>query len=403
MDLTHFHTAGGAPLDLKAVRIAPGAVDALGDLLAEVGLGGKNGAFVFDSNTVDVFPARAAAGRVVVLPTGGLHGDDRAIALLEEALPPCEFIVGVGAGTVTDLCRHAAFRRGIPFVSVPTACSVDGFASHSCSLTLRGMKTTVPTRMPLAICADTDILRRAPLYLALSGFGDMMGKYIALADWQLAALLAGEPYDEDIAAMQREAVSITRQTAPLLAGQDEQSHHALIRGLILSGIAMQLAGVSRPAAGAEHYLSHFWEMEGLGVPATALHGERVGAATLMVLRRYRQIAAEGPAFFAAYPRPMESEDAIRRRFGKRGEIMCAENRADSIAGVSRRRIGESWPRIAAILAALPDADELDTLYRRLGAKRTMRDLDLPDAVEESLYWSPYARNKLTLLRIAGRC
>ncbi|MBQ9942151.1 MAG: iron-containing alcohol dehydrogenase, partial [Christensenellaceae bacterium] len=279
-------------------------------------------------------------------------------------------------------------------------------ASYSCSMTLAGLKTTVPARMPVAICADVDILRKAPLYLALSGFGDMMGKYIALADWKLAALLGdgSEPFDEEIAAGQLKATALVKESAPLLATGDPEAYRQLIYGLVLSGIAMQQNGSSRPAAGAEHYISHFMEMGGLGYPVDALHGEKVGVGTLMALAEYKRILQAGPAVFSAFPRPMPTEAAIRSQFGTLADSILQINKeCDPLAGVTREKLQQNWPHISAILQELPDLDELTTLYKAIGAKGTMADLGNPtEAHDIALRWSPCARTKLTLLRIAAQ-
>ena len=392
-------------VDVKKVVIAPGAAAGIEDLAASLGLTPSEGIAVYDTNTFDACEMHPQMKKEVILNAKNLHANEQGIAHLREKTSSCSFMVAVGAGTVHDLTRYTAFKMGIPFLSVPTACSVDGFASHSCSMTLNGLKTTVFTRMPMAICADVDILRKAPLRLSLSGLGDMVGKYTALCDWQLASLLGdgAEAYCPSIGRMQKQAVSDVMQTADKLPEKDADAYAKLIYGLLLSGMAMQMAGSSRPAAGAEHYISHFWEMEVLGIPTTGLHGERVGIGTLMALRVYREILEAGPSYFSQYRGNLLSEEEQQEIFGKLYGKIRMENAQDTTASLTREILLEKWPQIVEILGQLPEIHALESFYQAMGMRSSMEEIGLPSSeYEHTLRWSPYVRNKITLLRIAGR-
>ena len=116
-----------------------------------------------------------------------------------------QLYIAVGSGTVTDIVRFVSYRAKSPFISLPTAPSVDGFASNGSSMTIMGYKQTVISKPPLAIFSDLDTLCNAPRKLIASGFGDMFGKYTALADWKLAEIINNDPYDEAIADRSRKA------------------------------------------------------------------------------------------------------------------------------------------------------------------------------------------------------
>ena len=270
------------------------------------------------------------------------------------------------------------------------------FASHSCSMTLNGLKTTVFTRMPMAICADVDILRKAPLRLSLSGLGDMIGKYTALCDWQLASLLGDgtEAYCPSIGRMQKQAVSDVMQTADKLPEKDADAYAKLIYGLLLSGMAMQMAGSSRPAAGAEHYISHFWEMEVLGIPTTGLHGERVGIGTLMALRVYREILEAGPSYF---PNTAETSSAKRnsRKFSASSMAKSDGKRPGYYCFPHPEILLEKWPQIAEILGQLPEIHALESFYQAMGMRSSMEEIGLPSSeYEHTLRWSPMSAIRL---------
>ena len=97
--------------------------------------------------------------------------------------------LAVGSGTLTDITRMVSHRTRCQFISLPTAPSVDGFTSPSASLAVRRIKTTVIAQPPMAVFADLGTLAAAPQAMIAAGYGDILGKAIALADWQLGHLL----------------------------------------------------------------------------------------------------------------------------------------------------------------------------------------------------------------------
>lgn len=218
--------------------------------------------------------------------------NEHGIETLSKKLPSnAEVLIAIGSGTIHDLTRYCAAKRSIPFVSCPTAASVDGFCSSVAALTLNQCKKTVPAVAPTLVIADIDVIKNAPLYLAKSGFGDMVGKYIALSDWKIAHILTGEYYCPRIANVTAQAVNAVVQSVSKIAERDEQAFEELTYGLILSGLAMQMIGNSRPASGAEHHISHLIEMApaGLHISSEALHGEKVGVGTLLVAGEYQRM------------------------------------------------------------------------------------------------------------------
>ena len=156
-----------------------------------------------DSNTL------AAAGAVTVdaLDQAGLSVSKTIFVTQEDTLVPdelalsklfmevpvaAEVLIAVGAGTITDLVRFAAYKMGKPFVSIPTAPSMDGYASAVSPLIVGGFKRTFSACPPLAIYADLDVLCKAPMAMIAAGFGDLVGKYTARADWEISRTINDE-------------------------------------------------------------------------------------------------------------------------------------------------------------------------------------------------------------------
>ncbi len=190
------------------------------------------------------------------------------------------FIVGAGGGRSIDIAKLASLRVDIPFLSVPTAASHDGICSSQASLTVNGETTSVPAQSPLAIVADTRIISRAPARLLSAGCGDIISNYTALLDWQLAHRLRNEEYSEYAAALSGMTARMIVELAPTIRPGLEESAKTVVKALISSGVAMSIAGSSRPASGSEHKFAHALNRI---APGKALHGELCGLGTIVMM------------------------------------------------------------------------------------------------------------------------
>jgi glycerol-1-phosphate dehydrogenase [NAD(P)+] len=194
-------------------------------------------------------------------------------------------LVAVGAGVITDIVRYAAYLEDLEFVSVPTAASMDGYASSVAALQLGGVKVTRPAMAPRAILADPRVAAAAPAELTRSGIGDLLAKATARVDWLAAHLLYGEPFCERAAAMMLEPLRFAVSHVERLLGGEPDAVSALLSGLVQSGLSITLAGSSRPASGCEHHASHFWDLlAARGIREHAPHGLQVGYASHYAMR-----------------------------------------------------------------------------------------------------------------------
>lgn len=188
------------------------------------------------------------------------------------------FLLGVGGGTCIDVAKLASFKEGKPFISVPTAASHDGIASSRASIKGGRKPTSIETRAPIAIVADTRIIKRAPHRLLAAGCGDLVANFTAVRDWDLAHRLFGEPYSEYATALSLLSSQIVMENAELIKKHTEESVRKVVKALISSSVAMGIAGSSRPASGAEHLFSHALDQL---APKPALHGEQCGVGAVM--------------------------------------------------------------------------------------------------------------------------
>lgn len=202
----------------------------------------------------------------------------------------CDFILGIGSGTLNDIGKILANITGRPYMIAATAPSMDGYASSTSSVIRDGIKVSLNSACPTVIVADLDIICKAPKILIQAGIGDMLAKYISICEWRISRLITGEYYCEEIASLIRNATEKCMNIKNLF-NKDPNAVKPLIEGLIISGMAMSFAGISRPASGMEHYFSHLWDMRALEFNTpSALHGIQCGIATLLCLRVYEFIS-----------------------------------------------------------------------------------------------------------------
>ncbi len=189
--------------------------------------------------------------------------NEAAIAAVTEKLGKIDFILGIGSGVIQDLCKYVSHFEKIPYAVVATAPSMDGYASSGAAMITDGMKVTYSAGVPYALIADTEVVKNAPLDMIKAGYGDIIGKYSALNDWKLANAVNGEYFCPYIYKLTEDMLKATLPLAKSLLERDEESIKTLTESLIAVGIAMALAGSSRPASGSEHHLSHFFEITGI--------------------------------------------------------------------------------------------------------------------------------------------
>ena len=184
-------------------------------------------------------------------------------------------IVGIGGGKALDVAKYVGFLARLPYYSVPTSLSNDGFCSPQSSLTVEGRRKSLASALPFGVVIDTAVCLAAPRILTLSGVGDLVAKFTAVRDWKLAFAHTGELVD-DFAALLSDGSIHSLLGHPVI---DLDGMRLLATSLMLNGIAMEICGSSRPASGSEHLISH--ALDTLAAHPR-LHGLQVGVATYIV-------------------------------------------------------------------------------------------------------------------------
>jgi glycerol-1-phosphate dehydrogenase [NAD(P)+] len=190
------------------------------------------------------------------------------------------FLIAVGGGSKIDIAKVAAARAHLPFVSVPTSAAHDGISSPRASLRDSGKVTSEAAVVPMGILADTSVIFQAPFRLLASGCADVISNSTAVLDWKLAARLRNEEFSSSAATLAEYATQEIMEHASLIKPNLEESAWIAIRPMIVAGLAMSVAGSSRPCSGSEHLFSHALD---LVAAHPSLHGEQCGVGAVMMM------------------------------------------------------------------------------------------------------------------------
>lgn len=323
-----------------------------------------------------------------------------------------EAFIAAGSGTITDITRFISHRMGRAFISSPTAASVDGYTSKGSPLVLHGVKASIYSHAPEALFADSSVLRDAPHELTAAGFGDIIGKITSIADWRLGDLLWEEPYDDAIAERTLGTVRQCVEARQVIGRGEGAGILTLMNALIESGLCMLDFGASRPASGAEHHISHFWEMQLLrdGKPGI-LHGAKVGVATVMVCRLYERVrgldATEVERRLRSTKPPGFDEECsmIHFAYGSlAGDVIEAHRPLLGLHGRSLERIHErivtNWERVREIVAEVPDSATVREYLRDAGAPTEPSEIGLsPELAQQGLLSGHFLRDRFTIAKL----
>jgi glycerol-1-phosphate dehydrogenase [NAD(P)+] len=200
---------------------------------------------------------------------------ETATELFRQTPRNADAIIGFGGGKALDVAKYIAFLCRLPYLSMPTSLSNDGFCSPQSSLTVGDRRHPLPSAMPFGVILDTAVCLNAPEILWHSGVGDLVSKITAVTDWKLAFHATGTPVD-DFAALLSDASVYQFLARP---ERDLEGMTLLGTALLLSGISMSICGSSRPASGSEHLISHALDSVS---KRSRLHGLQVGVATYLI-------------------------------------------------------------------------------------------------------------------------
>jgi len=369
---------------IRKLIYAEDALERLPDVLGSL-VGGRRVVVIADERTWDIAGRPAhdilrqshwSVHQIVVPDTGrgGPVCDDTTRDWLNARLPPADIALAVGSGVINDLTKWVAFDRGLPYAVMATAASMNGFTAANVAPTLKGVKTLILARPPLAVLAVPSVIVGAPFELTSAGFGDVIAKPVSSADWLLNHIYFDEHFCRYCSEIFSELEPYYLEHPGDVKDRKPAAIEALFNALLYSGIAMTIMGTSAPASGGEHLLSHTLDMTSSvdGVPHD-LHGRQVGLGTLFASALYERIFQVESPVCSPMASDMDSSfwgplaASVRQQYQAKRPMLeiMAEKLAD----------GKTWRAfLAACRCKVRPPDQIKSCLQAAGAAHTFADI-----------------------------
>ncbi len=380
---------------VKKIIVEDGALTKLPELIRE--FNAKKPFILADKNTYDACGEKVANileengvnYSKFVYESGEIEPDERAVgSAIMHFDNSCDLVIAVGSGVINDIGKILANTTKLPYFIVGTAPSMDGYASATSSMAMDGLKVSLNSKCADVIIGDIDIIKKAPIKMLKAGVGDMLAKYISIAEWRISNEINGEYYCERVSFLIRKAVKEIVDNADKLFKRDEKAVQLVFEGLILGGVAMAFAGVSRPASGVEHYISHVLDMRALEFNTKAeLHGIQCAIGTNIASEMYEKVLEIIPdkekaiSFVKDYSYDNHKTE-LKTLLGKSADTMIAleekEQKYDKEKHVKRLEvIINKWDKIKEIIKEeIPRKKEIERILDVIKAPKTLKEIDV---------------------------
>ena len=267
----------------REVYIDPGIVKDTADICKTLHLDKKilivTGSHTYDVGAVPVIESleKADIGYDVIKVD---KASFESISEVEELITPDTTVLGIGGGKVIDVAKLSSYNQGVYFVSMPTTASHDGIVSPLASIKNPNTSTSAKAHSPIAVIADTEIIAQSPFRLLSAGCADLISNFTAIKDWKLAHRLKNAQFSESAASLSIMSAHLITDNVSNIKPNLEASARIVMKSLFSGGMAISIAGTSRPASGSEHLFSHALDKI---LDKPALHGEQCGIGTIMMM------------------------------------------------------------------------------------------------------------------------
>lgn len=348
--------------------------------------------------------------------TGGrfIPNEESLGKLMIDAPRDLDLVVAVGTGSINDMCRFFSYQMNVPYAIVATAAPMDGFASSGAALMVDNIKQTIPAQTPLFIIGDTDILCGAPARMISAGLGDLLGKFTCLNDWRISKIINDEYYCDTVVNLVKDCIENVLTNADKAASRDPKVIGDIMEGLVLTGVAMSFVGNSRPAAGCEHHLNHYWEaIEIQNGQIPVLHGIEVGLAEVVILKMTEFLRESRPDFDAARAKAKQYDQAaweakMKEVYGTASDAIIElehESKKNEPEGRLKRidKIEENWDEIVKLMDDyMPTSDRMIEILKSLDAPYFPSQVGFSDEMlYNALVYGKENRARYTMLSMMG--
>lgn len=348
--------------------------------------------------------------------TGGrfIPNEESLGKLMIDAPRDLDLVVAVGTGSINDMCRFFSYQMNVPYAIVATAAPMDGFASSGAALMVDNIKQTIPAQTPLFIIGDTDILCGAPARMISAGLGDLLDKFTCLNDWRISKIVNDEYYCDTVVNLVKDCIENVLKNADKAASRDPKVIGDIMEGLVLTGVAMSFVGNSRPAAGCEHHLNHYWEaIEIQNGQIPVLHGIEVGLAEVVILKMTEFLRESRPDFDAAREKAKQYDQAaweekMKEVYGTASDAIIElehESKKNDPEGRLKRidKIEENWDEFVKLMNDyMPSAERMIEILKSLDAPYFPSQVGFSDEMlYNALVYGKENRACYTLLSMMG--
>ena len=303
----------------------------------------------------------------------------------------CDAVIGIGSGVINDVGKILANTTNLPYVIVATAPSMDGYASSTSSMCMGGLKVSLPSKTADVIIGDVDILKTAPDKMLVSGLGDMLAKYISIPEWQISHVITGEYYCKEIAKLVNKSLKNCMDNVDGLLSRKDEAVKSVFEGLVVCGIAMSYAGLSRPASGVEHYISHVLDMrnEEFNTPCST-HGIQCAIGTLFASKFYEQLKnlsidkKKALDYVKNFDFDKYSKELIDF-LGKGAYPMIEQEKKDkkydcTLHEKRLKKITKNWKEILSIINSIPSPEFFESVLEKLSSPKDLKDIGIENSL-----------------------
>jgi glycerol-1-phosphate dehydrogenase [NAD(P)+] len=369
---------------VKKIIYSEDALECLPDILGSF-VDGRRIALVADKQTWDIAGRNAedilarsgwSTEHIIVpdIDSGGPVCNETTHDWLRDKLPSADIALAIGCGVINDLTKWVAFDRDMPYAVIATAATMNGFTAANVAPTLKGVKSLIVARPPLAVFAIPSVIVEAPFELTASGLGDTLAKPVSTADWIFNHLFFNEYFCRYCSEMISTLEPYYFDHPEDIKNRQPAAIEALFKALLYSGIAMTIIGTSAPASGGEHLLSHTLDMmSSVDGVAHDLHGRQVGLGTLFSAAIYEHIfQIDNPALHAPPP-DVDSifwdplSESIRQQYEQKKPMLKILRQELTISEIWRTFLDASRNQVRS-------PDQIKNCLRTAGAAHTFQDI-----------------------------
>jgi glycerol-1-phosphate dehydrogenase [NAD(P)+] len=349
---------------------------------------GKNFLLVSDQNIYPLFQDKISADKKLILQSP--HADLQTVESIMQQAENFDLIVGIGSGTINDLCKLASFNKKIPYVIFASAPSMNGYSSANASIMVEGHKKSLPAHLPIAIFADLEILQNAPERLIKSGLGDSLCFSTCHFDWLLSRLILNTKFNGEI-------FDLLAPYHQKLFFQEFSSKN-LIENLIVSGLGMYIAEGSYPASQGEHLVAHYLEMKYPNLAGKSFHGEQIAVTTLTAaeiqekILKQENLQIKSNRIDLNYLRKIFSDESLAKH--------CLEElEAKKISEDQAKIVNQNWLEIKQKLKEVfISKNDLEKISARFNLPKNSQDIFIDSKIyEEAVKNSYLIRSRFTCL------